>query len=289
MAATLSIISHRIGQGGQMHGLDVRRVQQLLYLTKKPIQIDGHWSKKMADALHAFRESLIKKDRSLFLVEETLQTLGQHRNHLDPGDPVLFELAYTAGVLIRTGGGWLRGRSAFEDVQAYLEKREAGFNFKRVVWGLKDFPTWAVVTLTSETHKYEFPLQDPMALNCTLYANLMMSVWAQGNVHGLPFQARIADSGFFNHLANERYRYPIIGKLETEAQVRAHVRHPDRLYCLEAADRTFGTVDHMGLLLDNVVYECNLKPSEGVQKHPLGEWMRSPGHRPVWLMGPAHA
>jgi len=280
MAATLSIITAKIGEGGEQHGLNVRRIQQLLRLAKIPVDRSGHWSPKMAGYVNAFRASTLKPD--FYMADQPRD--DEPKNHVSPTDPVLFELAYAAGVLIPLGVGWNRGKGAFVDVQRNLERRDASWVNDRVAWGLEGFPSWGIITMGSKTGKYEFPDDDPTALNCTTYANLMMSVWAQGNAHGPPYSAGVADSGNDKHLAKLRYGYPLIGKFDSLAAVTAQIKRPDKLYCIEAAYDS-GEVHHIGLLLENFVYECNVIPKLGVQKRPLSDWLRS--HTPVWLLGPA--
>jgi hypothetical protein len=129
---------------------------------------------------------------------------------------------------------------------------------------------------------HSFNVVDPLALNCTLYANLMMSVWARGNAHGPPFRAGVGQTGGVHHFAVQRYRYPGPTKCTTLAQVRAAAGLADRLYCLEAGDY----VEHMALLLRDTVYECNVFNVNGsyVASMPLSKWWEK--HRPAWVSGP---
>lgn len=288
MSATVSIITRRIGEGGDMHGLAVRRVQQLLRLTHKPVNVTGIWDARTARYLNDIREEPYKKDPSVWILDDPA-TAFKAKNFLTPTDPVLFELALAAGVLIRLGVGWFRGADAFLDVHRWLEKHGATFDWGRAVWGLQGFPSWGIVTLTSETGRYEFPMNAPLALNCTLYANLMMSVWAQGNAHKSPFSASIANSGGSNHLATSRYGYPNLGLVTDVASVRQKMKHPERLYCLEATSPWSAdlTVSHMGLLYQNTVYECNVSPKMGVQSNSLATWLAR--HTPAWLLGPSRS
>src|SRR5262249_836727 len=145
-----------------------------------------------------------------------------------PHDSLLFELAYRAKVLIRlsAGGNVYRHGIAFEDVHSWCEERAIQFDMRnRVVWGLDRYLTWAIVTKRNDDFKTEdFETQAPLALNCTLYANLMMSVWKQGNAHRWPFSASVKTAGTGPHFANDRYGYPIAGEFSDASEIRELTR-----------------------------------------------------------------
>ncbi len=47
-----------------------------------------------------------------------------------------------------------------------------------------------------------------MALNCILYANLMLSAWARRNAQARPFDADAKATGATYYLASDRQSYP---------------------------------------------------------------------------------
>ena len=288
MTSTFQIITRRTGDGGVVSGIHVKRIQQLLKLNGFPaLQVRGIWDKPSRNALLVFRERLDRSNPSAFMfIDSQGDQPDADRPYLTPRDPVLFELAYGAKVLIRLGGGWNRGSMALDDVHDWCVNHSVGFAFGRAVWGLDGYPTWAIVTNTSKEGLYEFAMDsNRRALNCTLYANLMMSVWAHGNAHRGPFAAGIAESGGEKHLAQARYNYPKVGLLNTAEEIMAETRkHPGRLYCIEAANDS-GSVHHIALLFNGQVYECNVWPRVGCMKRPLGDWLST--HTPAWLLGPS--
>ena len=282
MASTFKIISHTVGEKGVTRGVEVLRVQQLLKLNKFEVPCNGFWGPKTRDALQAFQERLRAKE-GFMAVEHGFAT--PVRPYLLPDDATLFELAYGAGVLIRLAPG-LRGEMAFQDVHDWYVSHQAGFNWDQAVWGLHNYIMWAVVTGFDENRSHSFNRYDPLGLNCTLYANLMMAVWQRGNIHGPPFRAGVAQSGGAHHFAVERYRYPNLTRCQNERALRAAARHADQLYCLEAGD----WVGHMALLLRGTVYECNVFNVRGsyVTSMPLADWCDKHADA-TWVSGPAPA
>jgi hypothetical protein len=178
----------------------------------------------------------------------------------------------------------LGGADAFEDVHEWLVKRRTGFDFNRVVFGWDGLPSWAIVmSLGDKEGEYEFGMHSskPLELNCTLYANLMMSVWLQGNVHSAPFSAGIGESGGSKHLSVFRYHYKLLGQYASADDVRRFTeRHPDQLFCIEAGEQ----VGHMALLLNDEVFQCNIMPF-GCTRRPLKDFLRT--HPAGWMSGPA--
>jgi len=105
---------------------------------------------------------------------------------------------------------------------------------------------WAIVTTHHpDTHRHSFNVPDPLALNCSLYANFMMAVWARGGTSTARHTGRKSAVRGDHHLAVECYRYQRLVKCETLAAIRTAARRADRLYCLEPGDLVW----HMVLLL----------------------------------------
>jgi hypothetical protein len=291
MSATFEIISHRVGEGGIKHGLQVQRIQQLLRLNGYRIShINGKWTSETSDALVMFQKALSDMNTDMFMCDSRLPALCKEpRPYVVPHDSFLFELAYGAGVLIplcpfgrifRGPGGIYGGRGAFERVHEWCQdkRNKVGFDLspERAVWGLKNYMMWGIVTFANAFH-----LKQPRALNCTLYANLMLSVWRQGNAHAAPFSARVADTGGANHLAG-RYGYPLKGTYTGPDDVKSVVHlSPARLYCLEPGSSGVG---HEALLVGGRIYESNFG---GCSSYPLEAWLGSSWHSKGWISGPS--
>jgi hypothetical protein len=231
------IIHQSIGRGGHLHSPDITRLQQLLRLNGYD-GVDKHprvnpriaWDKATEDALVDFRGRRAVANPTWYD-----DPIPDNQPYVVPSDPILFELAYGANVLIplSAGGKINRGAMAFEDVHEWCEKNCDGFAWQHAVWSLKDYPMFAIVTNESKNGTYYFDWQatqdadvrTPRALNCTLYANLMMSVWLQGNIHAAPYSPNVSKSGNDHHLAHERYKYPLVGLMESFEAVKAQVQN----------------------------------------------------------------
>ena len=273
MSSMFSIINHRVGEGGARHGSDVLRLNQLLRLNgydgaKRRPRIDAHkmiWDKASERALVDFRERQISP--TMLMHDDSLLGPGQNdQPFIMPHDRILFDLALGAGVLIRLapGGQVYRGAIAFEDVHKWCEDNCKGFAWDHAVWGLKDYPMYAIVTTAPDSTHHFFDLEAPRALNCTL--------------------SNVSKSGKAHHLAHERYRYPMrdarMGLEEVEAEVR---KHPRRLYCVEPGEEVW----HMALLFNGQVFECSPGKhlTSNCHRTSLSAWIER--HGEVWLSGPS--
>jgi hypothetical protein len=289
MARTFRIISGTVGKAGQQFGPDVQRVKQLLALNGLKVTNDDRWDWTAQRALLDFRQRVFGE--TPFAMVEDTDPNEPNRPSITPRDMVLFELAYRANVLIRLCPP-RSGADAVNDVHDWLVGHETHFAAGRVVWGLDRLPNWAVVTsmriwkpLSQQFYGFEFKIGGPLALDCTLYANLMMSVWLSGGVHKPPFTAGIGDSGDDHHLAVERYGYRLIGKYSSVSDITEHTaKYPNRLFCIEVGD----DVSHMALLLNNQVLQCNIKPP-GCTRTTLEHFFKYPHHDKGWISGPAPA
>ena len=88
----------------------------------------------------------------------------------------------------------------------------------------------------------------PSVLNCSTYANLMMSVWRRGNCHAAPYQPGVGSSGE-KSFAPVRYNYPVLNDGEpirgaTNILLAIEKPDPNGLYCLQTSTGG-GTVGHM--------------------------------------------
>ena len=281
MAATFQIINRRIGEGGLKSGNDVLRLQQLLKLNNHRVHCTGQWSQETSQALLRFQESLMTPTQALFMCDGLPlpgSCLSEPRAYVLPDDTFLVHLALGAGVLLPLAAG-RRGAPAFQKVHSICEDRVTfDVSPARAVYGLKHYPGWAVTPL-SDT----FSVKEPLALNCTLYVNLMLSVWAQGNAHGQPFDGNVQDSGGSDHFARDRYHDPLVGEFRSIKELpKATDKYPGYLFCLEAGD----SVSHMALLYKGNVYECNMRYLHlGCYSSSLEDWYSD--RYKVWLSGPS--
>jgi hypothetical protein len=284
MAATFRILSQKIGEGALKHGIEVLRLQQLLKLNGLVIGTTGRWHSETSDALVAYQKKVGVANMNAAFWQENPKPL---QPWIAPNDPILFDLAYGAKVLIRLapGGRTYRHGLAFEDVHSWCEHEHVPFDLvSRAVWGFDGYSTWAIVTSTNtDFGQAAFAMDVPRALNCTLYVNLMMSVWKQGNAHRFPFDASVKTAGGTTHFANERYRYPILGQFSDASDVRTLTsKAPRSLYCLEYGSES---VYHLALLYGGRVHECNYGPTRDVHSVTLDQWVST--HPGGWVLGPA--
>lgn len=207
---------------------------------------------------------------------------GTPRSTVAPDDPILFDLALGAGVLIRLapGGRTYRGRLALQEVHKWCQGRVKFTWHDHAVWGFERYPLWAIVT-TDKQHLFD--LEEPSHLNCTLYANLMMSVWHQGNAHELPFNASAKEVGKSTAELPKRYHYRQSARYGSFEDIAKFTEgHHNRLFCLEP--EFFIGVGHEALLFGDRIYECN--PPRVREPIPLRNWL-SGLHGSGWISGPS--
>jgi hypothetical protein len=286
MPATFRILTRKVGKQGDREGVQVLRIKQLLFLNGfRNIRLSPSWDLQTTRALAEFREKSDFNGQRLLYGEDKLPGRSPD-DSISPRDPILFELAYGAGVLIRLapGGNIYKGRIALEDVHDWCTKREIGFDWDAAVWGLHGYPMWAIVT---NGGRAEFSTTTPLALNCTVYVNLMMSVWHQGNAHTQPFNASVRDVGVNNKgVLAERYYYKHTQRYSSLEEVEDFVAaKPNRLYCLEAGEEWVG---HEALLFKRTVYECTpLGSAQNCRTLPLSDWISRGSHGSGWICGPS--
>ena len=288
MSSTFRILTQTVGEKGAKSGVEVRRIQQLLFMNDfHNVKPSGFWDLHTSRALVSFWE---KHDMpSPFLCDAPFQSCDGPRAYVKPDDSVLWSLAYGAGVLIRLapGGNTYRGSLALEDVHGWCEQHSHFTRNDHAVWGLEDYPLWAIVTTDKPA---VFDVGFPSDLNCTLYANLMMSVWHQGNAHARPFDAYLKPAGDHSGYLAKRYYYGEPSPYSSLNDItKFTARHPDRLYLLEPKGFLGGIlglpdVGHEALLHRGTIYECN----PGVHCHTmkLGDWLRGM-HSEGWISGPS--
>lgn len=276
MAATFGIISKRVGDGGQTNGIEVKRIQQLLKLAGYTTvgTPDGAWGKNSRTALGEFMECAGVKAAGF----------------IDPTDAndLLCSLAEEAGVLIPLPSGL---RSVSAALVLYDTCHKAGIPYgwvengkkygggTRMIWGFAGRPKWAIAT--TDHLPRDFDTDAALSLNCTGFANLMMSLWCRGDAHGEPYNSS-QDVGGWNPLGR-RYNYTALAPSPLKQKVPGMFENVDTLQSMLEPGRIYhfagcrsnGFITHDMVLIDEVVYECNLDRTPAVYQTDLCErWDR---------------
>ncbi len=291
MAATKKFVWARVGAGGKNYFNDVQRLQQLLIATGDLTAKNetGTWDKATAAALQSFQERHKSIDVPV-------------RPFVEPGDYCLLLMAYEAETLIP-----LRGKSGYGgvlDLHDWLVTNRIEYNKgaekgqgNRAIFGIDGRPDYAVQTTTGALRA------GPVEMDCTLYVNLMLSVYLNGRAHGVPYDASCKDFGGVSavHCARDRYRLPLVERLtaaskgvnffETPEQIVEALENDPGLYVLEVGGKKGGGVSHMALLAGHPlfrVYECTIgQKGPSCIDRPLAAFMENKRGTPLYLFGPS--
>ena len=174
-----------------------------------------------------------------------------------------------------------------------------------MAFGLDGSPGYIVFTTNSK----QFDLGDvPIAINCTSFSNLAMSIWRRGNAHAAPYDHSQNSGGFvglgtrygLDYLTNPNA--PDASSDVKAVTLSAHVTaddyntyfynaedvlsltKPGELYYLQWCRKPSGFGHHDTVLLDGYVYETNI-PKPALRKTRLAQRL---GHTrdALRLMGP---
>ena len=272
MAATFPIIRSRVGEGGQKSGVEVKRIQQLLLMAGYTTvgTPDGGWGKNTKDALMKFHTDLGR---------------GPVTPYIDPMDACdsLCELAGKAKVVFYVPAH-LRSNSAAQVVFDICSNMRITYGWQhgdktygggtRMIWGFEQRPNLAIATKPGGKNTALFDTTKPITLNCTGFANVMISCWYQGNIHAAPYDSSQAVGGF-EPLAH-RYALPKPSNANDQKPVNVYkdvqaikdVLQSDRIYHF-AACNSEGFISHDMVLINGMVYECNLDKDPAVYVTPL--------------------
>jgi hypothetical protein len=276
MAGTKKFISASVGAGGTNNRDDVRAVQQLLIAAGEvvPGGADGRWGDKTLGALKAFLKAQVPP------IETSL---------IEAGSDIPMRLAQKAQILIPLPGA--SGIAGVETVHRWFVgngiRYQAGAENgggNRCVYGVDGNPAWAVQTEAREFRK------GPVQMDCTTYANLMLSVYLHGNAHNAAYDGDCAKVGGVSsfHCARDRYGFQIVSRrgtdkagkgvdvtdFRTAEQIEQATREKGAgLYALEPAVLGTGSVKHLALLHAGNVYECTSACTPNCIKHSLKEFM----------------
>jgi len=281
MAGTKQFITGSVGVGGRNATVDVQALQQLVIAAGTKVEggADGGWGDNTRNALQSALGGLNPALDKAYIDKALIQ----------PGDAALLRLAEKAEILIPLPGvTGIAGIDAMhkwfsENNIAYQKGAEEGGG-NRCVYGVLGQPGYAVQTESKAFRK------GPVQMDCTTYANLLMSVYLFGNAHNASYDGDCGRVGGISsfHCARDRYGFQIItrpgqdrtGKnvmvsdFRTTEQVEAATEEKGAgLYALEPALLGSGFVKHLALLWESTVYECTTALTPNCNKHRLDEFM----------------
>lgn len=267
---TYSIVTKNIGSGGVIHGKEVSRIQQLLRLAgflRTSLASDGTWDQTTAQAWLDFQKNIMPNQPTVPFVEPR-PAYGQWVDRLAV-------LALKAKVLIPLPTLY-RKADAIKWFFDYCRQMKYEYGWEqgsliksRTIWGFAGRPKWAIVTADGKAFgladRYCFPPNNPIYLNCTSFANLMMSIWLSGNAHESPYDA---SQMVGNDVAlGWRYKMKALddGKMMVDGycydiETIKRMTKPDKLYHIASSDDN-GNMLHDTVLYNGEVYECNKPPN----------------------------
>jgi hypothetical protein len=295
MAGTKKFISASVGVGGVNRREDVGALQQLLIAAG--IQVNGGadrtWGKNTLAALQSFLRSQTSTGSK---VNDDIR--------IEPSDDVLLKLAEKANILIPLPG--VTGIGGVDTVHTWFVKNNIKYQAgaqdgggNRCVYGVDGKTGYAVQTQSTAF------LKGPVEMDCTTYANLMLSIYLYGNAHNSAYDGDCQKVGGVSsfHCARDRYGFQIVSRKDrdksgkevtltdfrTADQIEAATKGKGAgLYALEPAVLGHGFVKHLALLYGSTIYECTNAVSPNCNKYSLGQFMercRKSG-RFCYLFGP---
>lgn len=286
MPTTKTFIRARVGPDCENRVADVRTVQELLTAAGAvvPGGATGRWSSASEEALRSFKRQHATADQT-------------EAPYLEPNDPLLLKMAEVARILIPLSG--FSGVAGMLHLNDWLSRNRIGYNpgaqrglGNRALWGVAGNRRWVVQTTAGRFQR------GPVELDCTIYVNLMLSVYLRGDAHNTVYDADCSRFGntSASHLARDRYGFPQMFMAEggarmncfttTEQIVNATRRAPRSLYAIEVGGLPQGGVSHLALLCNSNVFECTTGRRPACIARPLSEFMRGKEGRPVYLFGP---
>lgn len=289
--ATYRIIQKGVGKGqAGARRTDAIRIQRLLNRIGYKLGEDGDFGPSSQAALQHFQAHWKGTDAVIDIVPaEVLKfkqgtagvKAGPHlpvQPFVTPDDACLFALALSAGVLIEMSSR--KGAAAFGEVWPRIEGIQyrgwpAGNGPAHMYWGLDlaGYEGYAIMTGTASSkgleRGYQFlaPL-DKLAMHCTSFATLLMSVWHQGDLSESPYDAHQQWGGNGAHLAREYDGWDVLKVKRSEKptslltsvdELKSVVTDPNRLYLVECASLgkgNFGEVKHFMAAYQNNLYEA---------------------------------
>ena len=275
----------KVGPGCDNLRSDVETVQQLLRAAGEAGvgTADGRWGTHTAAALQSFR---------LKYGSARQRDVGS----LEPNDELLLTMAERAQLMIPLSG--LRGIAGVRDTHRWFEQSKVKYNQgaqygagNRALWGVRGDPCSVVQTISGQF------APGRVEMDCTIYVNLMVSIYLKGDAHN---DLYVADCSAFGdvsstHLARERYGFPLLERKVDERSLNCFTNAADiqaatrgaSLYVLEVGGGAQGGVSHMALLHDGLVYECTTgQAGSACISRRLDDFMRLKTGRPIYVFGP---
>jgi len=297
---TFRFIEDSVGNAKPNRWADVKSVQQLLNAAGFSCGKDreGKWGKDSQAALSMYIKA---KSKGRFA-----RLVRKFQLHVEPGDPLLLLMAYDAKVLIPLPGK--AGEKGFAELHDWLSK--AGISYQkgaekgegnRAIWGLFDSTNFAIQTCG----KFLDLKKGPPQLDCTTYANLMLSVYFEGNCHKT-YKAALAATGGGSekteHIGRDRYDMDLIESDEKSKsgeplnylsgldEIRRKTEpYPTKIHHIEIAGtkrvkgrKVYGFITHMALLYNGMVYECS-SLLDGCVKRTLQTFMADKESKVIYL------
>ena len=285
MAGTKKFLAQSVGVGGKNRGDDVRTLQQLLIAAGQVVNggADGRWGGGTLSAMQGYFKSQTPRSAGNTVTIPVVKTL------IEPTDDLPLDLAIEADIAIPLPGvNGVAGMDALHkwftdnDIKYQQGAEHGGGN--RCVYGVDGHTDYAVQTEAREYRK------GPVQMDCTTYANLMLSIYLHGNAHNTQYDGDCGKVGGVSsfHCARDRYGFPIITRQTTDKngkdisvtdfrtaeQIQAATEAKGRgLYALEPAVLGSGAVKHLALLYGTDVYECTNAMTPNCIKHSLTEFM----------------
>ena len=270
-AGQLAFTERKVGPGCANTFWDVKTVQQLLKAAgESPGAADGYWSDKPKGATKNALQSFMNKYGS----PEQRRT-----NVLEPNDGLLLRMAQLGKLIIPLSGK--KGIDGVKETHRWLRNQGIKYNKGadktpyqgdgRALWGVQGTRGCII-----QVRQGGFEHASPIELECTLYVNLMVSVYLYGDAHTNYNAHTGAATSEDKHLCQEFYAFPLLtrGSLHyfmseekkgtlseaatrTAAQItEATSAAPSSLYVIEVGGAAQGRMSHMALLQDSRVYEC---------------------------------
>lgn len=258
MAATFPIISKRVEENASKSSPDAKRIQQLLVRTghHSKSACDGIWNEKSIDGWVAYQKS-------------KGWTPKKHVDAMDPEDRLAW-LALDANVIMWIPEG-LRSLSAVKSFTEICIGFGIPYGWKdhgggtKMAWGF-DQREWAVIFTRPggrKTAEFDVDSPEPRALNCCSFANLLLSLWMRGDVHGVPYDSS-QNVGGERMQVGERFGLPEVMNRSGEKvfdnldEIKS-VLVRDRIYHLALCRDAKGTfTKHDTILINGEVYQANV-------------------------------
>jgi len=285
---TIEFTERKVGPGCDNIRRDVETVQQLLRAAGELSAAGavGGWGPQSTAALQSFRNRYGTSTQRTALC-------------LEPNDELLLLMAQKANLVIPLSG--FRGMVGVQETHNWLERNQIRYNEgaqygrgNRALWGVRNRPAFVVQTISGAFGAAR------IEMDCTIYVNLMVSLYLKGVAHS---DSYVADCSKFggstaNHLARERYGFPLVRReaggqslnyFSTAAEIAdATKTAPASLYVLEVGEgRQGGAVKHMALLSGSTVYECTMgQAGSSCISRSLVDFMLSKVGKIIYLFGP---